>query len=66
MPVPVRPTLWGLFAALSAIDTAPLRTPVAAGENVTLIVQWVPGAIFVVQSLVWSKSPGSGRLSRRC
>ncbi len=40
IPVPVRPTVWGLPLALSVIVMAPVRVPVAVGVNVTLIVQF--------------------------
>jgi hypothetical protein len=39
IPVPVRPTVWGLPLALSEIVMAPVRVPIAVGVNVTLIVQ---------------------------
>src|SRR4029434_9892855 len=39
-PVPVSPTVCGLFAALSRIVRVAERAPVRVGENVTLIVQF--------------------------
>jgi hypothetical protein len=42
VPVPVRLTVWGLFAALSVKVIAAVRVPVAVGVNVTLIVQLPP------------------------
>jgi hypothetical protein len=39
VPVPVSPTVCGLFAALSVMVRVPVRVPVAVGVNVTLIVQ---------------------------
>jgi len=39
VPVPVRLTVCGLFAALSVKVIDPVRVPVAVGVNVTLIVQ---------------------------
>jgi hypothetical protein len=41
-PVPVRLMVWGLGVALSVMAMAPVRVPVAAGVNVTLIVQFAP------------------------
>ena len=57
-PVPVRLTVCGLFVALSLNVSVPAREPVAAGENVTPIVQVAPAAILAPQVLVAiEKSP---------
>src|SRR5208282_1131587 len=42
VPVPERPTVWGLPVALSVRVTAALRVPLVVGLKVTLIVHWVP------------------------
>jgi hypothetical protein len=57
VPVPVRATVCGLPVALSATESVALRAPAAWGENVTLIVQVVPGARLVPQLFVCKKSP---------
>lgn len=44
IPVPVSGTLCGLPVALSAMLILALRVPVAAGVNVTEIVQLAPAA----------------------
>ena len=44
VPVPVRLTVCGVFAALSVKVIVPVRVPVAVGVNVTLIVQLAPTA----------------------
>jgi hypothetical protein len=44
------------------IVTAPVRVPVAVGENVTLIVQFAPVSTEPPQLLVWTKSPLAARL----
>ena len=58
--MPVRLAVCGLPLALSVIVTAPLRDPLVAGVNVTLMAQ-VPLAASVAglagQVLVWAKSP---------
>src|SRR5579871_3750937 len=41
-PVPLRVTVCGLPVAVSAIESVPLRDPVAAGVNTTLITQLEP------------------------
>jgi hypothetical protein len=51
-PVPVNPTLCGLFAALSAITTDPTFVPTAVGSKVTFIVQLAPAATEAPQVLV--------------
>ena len=56
VPVPVRLTPWGLPAALSVIVTAAVRLPVAAGVNVTEIVQLAPALTLLPQVLLWAKS----------
>lgn len=57
VPVPVRVTVCGLPAALSAMVNVAVRLPAAAGVNVTLIVQVPPPASELPQVLVWEKSP---------
>ncbi len=57
MPVPVRLTVWGLSLALSVIVRVPVRVPVAAGENVTLMPQFAPAATELPQVFVSAKSP---------
>ncbi len=57
-PVPLRPTVCGLPAALSLMLSVALRVPVAVGVKVTLIEQLPPVATDVPQLLVWAKSPG--------
>ena len=52
VPVPVRETVCGLPEALSAMETAALRLPVAVGLKVTLIVQLAPAATLAPQVLV--------------
>jgi hypothetical protein len=56
-PVPVRFTVWGLPARLSAMLTAAVRVPVAVGVNVTLIVQLPPTASEPLHVVVSAKSP---------
>jgi hypothetical protein len=51
-PAPLKPTIWGLPAALSLIVTVPVRAPVTVGVNVTLIVQVDPAARLAGQLLV--------------
>ncbi len=53
-PVPVRLTLCGLPAALSVIDTVPVRVPVAVGVKVTLMVQLAPATTEAPQVFVWA------------
>ena len=50
--VPVRLTVWGLPVALSVRVTAALRTPLAVGVKVTLIVQLAPAATLAPQLLL--------------
>jgi hypothetical protein len=59
LPVPVRVTVCGLPPALSVMLTEAVRAPVAAGVNVTLIVQLPLAATELPQVLVTAKSPGS-------
>jgi hypothetical protein len=56
-PSPERAIVCGLFAALLVTVTCPLRFPVAAGENRTVIVQLAPLAKFPGQLFVCEKSP---------
>jgi hypothetical protein len=44
VPVPDKPTVCGLLAALSVMVSDALRLPVAVGVKVTLIVQFAPAA----------------------
>ena len=66
-PVPERLTVWGLPLALSATLSVAVRTPLAEGVKVTLIVQFAPAATEVPQVLVWAKLlalvPESARLA---
>jgi hypothetical protein len=41
-PIPVRLISWGLSVLLSVIETPALRVPMAAGVNVTEMVQDIP------------------------
>ena len=59
VPVPVRLTVCGLPLALSTMLTEAVRLPVAAGVNVTLIVQLPFAATELPHVLVTAKSPGS-------
>ncbi len=43
-PVPLSVTVWGLPGSVSATVTAPLRSPVAVGVKVTLMLQLAAGA----------------------
>jgi hypothetical protein len=52
VPVPERPTVWGLPLALSLILTEAVRLPLAVGVKVTLIVQLAPAATELPQVLV--------------
>ncbi len=54
IPVPLRLTLCGLPAALSVIDSVPVRVPVAVGVKVTLMVQLAPAATEAPQVFVWA------------
>jgi hypothetical protein len=53
--VPVSDTVWGLPGALSVIETEPVRVPFVKGLNLTLMVQFAPGATLVPQVFVWLK-----------
>jgi len=44
VPVPESATAWGLFLALSVIESVPERVPMVVGVKVTLIVQLAPAA----------------------
>ena len=55
-PVPVRLTVCGLPVALSARVRDAVRVPLAAGVNVTLIVQLFPATTLDPQLFVWAKS----------
>jgi hypothetical protein len=57
-PVPVRPIVCGVFEALSINDNAPVRAPVAVGENVTPTLHVAEAARLVPQVLLAiAKSP---------
>lgn len=58
VPVPVTATVWGDALALSETETFAERGPVAAGWNLTEIVQFAFGAKgeFARQVFVWEKS----------
>lgn len=56
MPVPLRVTFCGEEGSESLMLTAAVREPVAAGKNVTLIVQLVPPANAVPHVFVCGKS----------
>ncbi len=56
-PVPLRLTVCGLPAALSATLRTPVRVPEEVGVNVTLRVQLAPPATEPPQLLVCAKSP---------
>ena len=51
-PVPERLTVWGLPLALSAILSVAVRTPLAEGVKVMLIVQLAPASTELPQVLV--------------
>ena len=55
--MPVRLTVWTLALALSLIDNAPVRVPLAAGVKVTEIEQFAPAAKDEPQLLVSVKFP---------
>jgi hypothetical protein len=56
-PVPVRPMVCGLPAALSVIVTLAVRLPFAVGVKVTLMLQLPPPARELPHVFVWAKSP---------
>ena len=58
LPVPVRATVCGLPAELSATLKVAERLPVAAGVKTTEMVQFFPAATLEPQVFVWLKSPG--------
>jgi len=53
MPVPVRGTVYGLPAALSATLTLAVRVPLAVGVKTTLIEHEAPAATDDPQVFVW-------------
>ena len=55
-PVPLKVTLCGEPAALSAMATEADRLPAAEGLKATEIVQLAPAAMLAAQVLVWLKS----------
>jgi hypothetical protein len=65
VPVPVRPTVWGLPLALSEMLSEAVRLPLAEGLKVTLIVQLAPAATLEPQLLVWAKSLALAPVSAR-
>lgn len=60
VPVPDRPTVWGLPEALSVNTTEAVRAPAALGVNVTLSVHCAEGARVEPQVLVSEKSLALG------
>ena len=56
VPVPERLTVWGLPLALSAMLSAAVRVPPAAGVNHTAIVQLAPAATELPQVSTSAKS----------
>ena len=56
-PAPAKLTSCGLPTALSVIVSKPVLLPDAVGVNVTLMVQFAPGATLAPQELSWAKSP---------
>jgi len=59
LPVPLKLTTCGLFAALSWRVSVPLRVPVAVGLKVTLMPHVACAAKLVPQVLVSAKSPAT-------
>ena len=57
LAAPLKLTVCGLPAALSATVSVPVRVPEVVGINVTLMVQLAPAATELPQLLVWAKSP---------
>ena len=55
-PVPLRAMVRPETAGEVVIVTDPVRVPVVAGLNVTLIVQFVPAVRLEPQLFVWTKS----------
>ena len=53
VPVPVKETTCGLFAALSVMVRVPFTTPLTAGVKETEMVQLAPAARVAVQVRVW-------------
>jgi hypothetical protein len=67
VPVPLKPTTWGLPLALSVSVRLPERLPVAVGVNVTLITQLLLAAtgalvLQVVPLAAMAKSPVTAML----
>jgi hypothetical protein len=67
VPVPLKPTTWGLPLALSLSVRLPERLPVAVGVKVTFITQLLPAAtgalaLQVVPLAAIAKSPVTGML----
>jgi hypothetical protein len=56
VPVPARATVCGLAPPLSLILSVAFRLPLARGVNVTLKVQFDPGATLLPHVFVWAKS----------
>ena len=57
MPLPVKPTVVGLFAALWLTLKSPEDAPMAVGENLTEIAQAAFAARVTGQLLVWLNGP---------
>ena len=57
LPVPLRPTVCGLFKASSVTVSVPVADPTAVGENVTPIVQLAPAAMLAPQVLLATAKP---------
>jgi len=57
VPVPFNGIVWGLLAALSVIETAPVAAPVAVGVKVTLMVHRCWGCTGALQELFSPKGP---------
>ena len=57
VPVPVRLTVCGEFAAVSVMVIEPVRVPDAVGVKVTFTVQFAPAFSVAGQVLVSAKSP---------
>jgi hypothetical protein len=56
VPIPLRETICGLSAALSANESVPFKLPEVPGVKVTLTVQLAPDKRVELQVLVWPKS----------
>ena len=64
IPVPERLTFCGLPAALSTMDSVPVRVPLADGLNVTSSEQFAPAARLAPQVFDCEKSPLSAPVIR--